>query len=577
MPSIETAIHYCFAAGVVAMVAMCVVLGIQVLTLGTQENQARNKERVRSATAPDTSSHEAYYVGFFHPYPNSGGGGERVLWTMIKAIQERYPYIVSVIYSGDNIDRDALVANARARFGVDIRTETVFVVEVTRRWWIEHKFRRLTLLMQSVGSVWLACQAVHRFCPDVFVDTVGFAFTYPLLRLLTARIPVVSYTHYPTISSDMRRAVSSREAGVNNDATVARSATMTALKSAYYAGFGYLYAVAGSFASTVMTNSTWTHNHVVRLFGNPAMTRVVYPPCDTAALLALPVTAGQRLPFVVSLAQFRPEKNHMLQIEAFAQLLATHPELVAPSDDDEDSLPQLSAEALLQLAEEREKFSSSPKSASDTNRNRLPAYPVLIMLGGARNIEDEARAEELRQAAQRLGVARQVRVVVNARWPQVLRWLRHAKVGLHTMRDEHFGISIVEMMAAGLLTVAHDSAGPKLDIVVPAIRCTTTTDDGSSVPAMPSVAQAEAFLAMREDKNKEKGPSFPVGMLATTADEFARQLAAVLAVDGVVARAICQAARDAVAAKFSEHAFFAAFYRRFGPVVRWLDIQRTDE
>ncbi|KAJ2760820.1 asparagine-linked glycosylation protein [Coemansia sp. BCRC 34490] len=570
MPSIETTIHYCFAAGVVAMVAMCVVVGIQVLTLGTQENQARNKERVRRATAPDTSSHEAYYVGFFHPYPNSGGGGERVLWTMIKAIQERYPFIVSVIYSGDNIDRDTLVANARARFGVDIRAETVFVVEVTRRWWIEHKFRRLTLLMQSVGSVWLACQAVHRFCPDVFVDTVGFAFTYPLLRLLTARIPVVSYTHYPTISSDMRRAVSSREAGVNNDAAVARSATMTALKSAYYAGFGHLYAVAGSFASTVMTNSTWTHNHIVRLFGNPAMTRVVYPPCDTAALLALPVSS-QRLPFVVSLAQFRPEKNHMLQIEAFAQLLAAHPELAAPPSE-EDAL-QLSAEALLQLAEEAH-------SASGANRDRLPAYPILIMLGGARNIEDEARAEELRQAAQRLGIARQVRVVVNAPWPQVMRWLRHAKVGLHTMRDEHFGISVVEMMAAGLLTVAHDSAGPKLDIVVPAIRCTTGTDDGTSRggPAMPSAAQAEAFLAMCGDKDKEEEtPSFPVGMLATTADEFARQLAAALAVDGVVATAICQAARDAVAAKFSEHAFFTAFYKRFGPVVRWLDIQRTDE
>jgi alpha-1,2-mannosyltransferase len=33
------------------------------------------------------------------------------------------------------------------------------------------------------------------------------------------------------------------------------------------------------------------------------------------------------------------------------------------------------------------------------------------------------------------------------------------------MKYEHFGISIVEMMAAGLVTIAHDSAGPKLDII----------------------------------------------------------------------------------------------------------------
>jgi len=40
-----------------------------------------------------------------------------------------------------------------------------------------------------------------------------------------------------------------------------------------------------------------------------------------------------------------------------------------------------------------------------------------------------------------------------------------AKVGLHTMLEEHFGISIVEMMAAGLYTIAHNSGGPKEDII----------------------------------------------------------------------------------------------------------------
>lgn len=40
-----------------------------------------------------------------------------------------------------------------------------------------------------------------------------------------------------------------------------------------------------------------------------------------------------------------------------------------------------------------------------------------------------------------------------------------AKAGLHTMLEEHFGISIVEMMAAGLYTIAHNSGGPKDDII----------------------------------------------------------------------------------------------------------------
>lgn len=29
-------------------------------------------------------------IAFFHPYCNAGGGGERVLWAAIKAIQSKY-------------------------------------------------------------------------------------------------------------------------------------------------------------------------------------------------------------------------------------------------------------------------------------------------------------------------------------------------------------------------------------------------------------------------------------------------------------------------------------------------------
>ncbi|KAJ1802904.1 asparagine-linked glycosylation protein, partial [Coemansia sp. RSA 2599] len=347
------------------MVFVAVLLGVQVLTLGTQKHQDDNKERVKAATSPDTSAHEAYYVGFFHPFANAGGGGERVLWTMIKAIQDKYPFVVSVIYSGDKVKREQLLQNVKAKFGLEINAQTVYVVELQRRWWVEHKFARLTLLMQSIGSVWLAMEAINGFCPDVFVDTVGYALTYPLVQAVSSRIPVVSYTHYPTISSDMRTLVASREAGVNNDATVAGSAMLTTLKSAYYAAFARIYAFSGSFASTIMTNSSWTHGHIVKLFGKPNMTRVVYPPCDTARLVEFPLQS--RNPVIMSLAQFRPEKNHSLQIEAFAQLLRDHPDFAAPV-----GWKKPSSEDLLE------------------GKAAAVEYPALVMLGGARNIEDEA-------------------------------------------------------------------------------------------------------------------------------------------------------------------------------------------
>ena len=49
----------------------------------------------------------------------------------------------------------------------------------------------------------------------------------------------------------------------------------------------------------------------------------------------------------------------------------------------------------------------------------------------------------------------------------MLGWLARASVGLSTMADEHFGISVVEFMAAGVVPVVHASGGPLCDIVVP--------------------------------------------------------------------------------------------------------------
>lgn len=50
---------------------------------------------------------------------------------------------------------------------------------------------------------------------------MGYAFTYPLAKW--AGLNVASYTHYPTISTDMLRRVESRQAGHSNSSAVARS------------------------------------------------------------------------------------------------------------------------------------------------------------------------------------------------------------------------------------------------------------------------------------------------------------------------------------------------------------------
>jgi glycosyltransferase involved in cell wall biosynthesis len=58
-----------------------------------------------------------------------------------------------------------------------------------------------------------------------------------------------------------------------------------------------------------------------RIVGDRPPARIVYPPCNTTALQALPLNSrsAPRQRLVVSVSQFRPEKDHPLQLHAFAE------------------------------------------------------------------------------------------------------------------------------------------------------------------------------------------------------------------------------------------------------------------
>jgi hypothetical protein len=89
----------------------------------------------------------------------------------------------------------------------------------------------------------------------------------------------------------------------------------------------------------------------------------------------------------------------------------------------------------------------------------------LVIMGSTRHDEDIRLLDSLRDEVTTLGLQDHVRFVANAPYSELQRYMQQALIGLHTMWNEHFGISIVEMMAAGLIVVAHNSGGPRLDIV----------------------------------------------------------------------------------------------------------------
>ena len=285
----------------VAIPLFCLALALAVLHLRVRAYRARARRPT---------------IGFLHPYCNDGGGGERVLWVAIRELVARgiaHPdKWRMVVYTGDRIPPAELRANAKYRFGVEL-PESLEFVQLSCRGWIEpSRYPVATLLGQALGSVLLAAEALLRAPPDVLVDTTGLAYCYPLVWAAGVR-HLACYVHYPIVQSDMLGAVAGRQAAHNNAAFFARSALRSALKLAYYRLLLSCYAHAGSYAHTVMANGSWTAAHLRSLWRGAVV--VVFPPCDTATLQALPLLPREgRL--LLSVAQFRPEKDHALQLQA---------------------------------------------------------------------------------------------------------------------------------------------------------------------------------------------------------------------------------------------------------------------
>ncbi|RGP75886.1 alpha-1,2-mannosyltransferase alg-11 [Fusarium sporotrichioides] len=376
-------------------------------------------------------------VGFFHPFCNAGGGGERVLWAAIRATQDRWPKAKCVVYTGDHdVTKDAILSRVKTRFNIELHAPTMTFLYLSKRDWVlPSTWPHFTLLGQSLGSLVLAWDAFSLLVPDVFIDTMGYAFALGLCKFLFPKVPTGAYVHYPTISTDMLESLDVKADAGTQGAHVGKGAGAQGFaKKNYWKLFAVIYSWVGSTVDIVMTNSTWTQGHIKSLWGPYRKEKsktdpitVVYPPTAVREMEheveVSEESEKRREKAIVYLAQFRPEKNHQLILRSFAAFMKT-------------------------------------KSAAAKGAN-------LILIGSVRDDSDAKRVYHLRLLANELGIKNSVKFHLDAPWSEVLDWLRRASVGVNGMWNEHFGIGVVEYQAAGLISVVHDSAGPKFDIVVP--------------------------------------------------------------------------------------------------------------
>ena len=260
---------------------------------------------------------------------------------------------------------------------------------------------------------------------------MGYAFALGFSKLIFPDIPTGAYIHYPTISTDMLGSLENEGQGVNAGKGKGWRGTV---KRSYWNAFAWLYSFMGGLVDVVMTNSTWTQGHIQKLWGPRRLKRqkvfepeAVFPPVAVEELeKAIDVSAQSeqnRGKYLLYIAQFRPEKNHQVILDAFARFL---------------------------------------QDCHDSVRER----PRLILIGSVRDSDDATRVYKLRLLAHELKIKDSVEFICDASWPQILDWLRRSWVGVNGMWNEHFGIGVVEYQAAGLISVVNASGGPKIDIVI---------------------------------------------------------------------------------------------------------------
>lgn len=96
---------------------------------------------------------------------------------------------------------------------------------------------------------------------------------------------------------------------------------------------------------------------------------------------------------------------------------------------------------------------------------KVPLDAKLFMVGTVRGDADQKIVDELKSSARDMGIQDRVEILTNQPRDKLVEIFSKSKVAMHTMKDEHFGIAVVELMSSGIVTVAHDSAGPKRDII----------------------------------------------------------------------------------------------------------------
>jgi len=118
--SLESALEHPVLAAFVVLALVRLPYLILRAYLGWRRQAAVRRRSALLASLDSERRRQARVVGLFHPFCNAGGGGERVLWTAVGAMQRSSPELSFVVYTGDYpaASKEAILERASVRLCV---------------------------------------------------------------------------------------------------------------------------------------------------------------------------------------------------------------------------------------------------------------------------------------------------------------------------------------------------------------------------------------------------------------------------------------------------------------------------
>lgn len=357
---------------------------------------------------------------FVHTAGEFFGGGEKVLWTAVHAILKDKPkYKISILMNNKEELSD-LLRKIEARYGLKINEhdfyERIKIIDLPDELFIRHS----DLIFGTVYIKFMLNVIIYMYC--VIVSSSGFSHVIdtegnPIFVLLAKVFSKASTIVYIHYPYI--------------DMDVLKAAGF--LKRLYYQSIVLIYNICINNADKIMANSSWTENKLLELNSSLKLTKI-FPPCNIEDF-AQYFEKTQKEKLIVSFGQFRPEKRHIDQIEIISAL-------------------------------------------KDRLNSKFNGYKF-TMIGSARHEVDQALIQELKRKIHNLGLDDVVSIKNDIGIDDIKHIFAKAKFGIHTMINEHFGIGIVEMLSAGVVVLAHNSAGPRNDIIQRSGQCGYLCDNNT--------------------------------------------------------------------------------------------------